>query len=191
MTNALTRTEQPLARGQMAVLGPRRPWRVAGGLLMVQSLSRPGGAVRHLALQGDWLNLESWCDLPVDTRITALMPSLLQPLDAPPADQGRALLQRLLLQQRRWADDMLALRTGSVEQRLGHWLALVDRSGGGSTHGPSQDPSPSLRDIATLVDAAPETVCRVLARLRSARTVPRVSAPRPVRSAVPLSLAAV
>ena len=79
-------------------------------------------------------------------------------------------MQRLLLQQRRWADDMLALRTGSVEQRLGHWLALVNRTGGGSTHGASTDNAPTLRDIATLVDAAPETVCRVLARLRSTAT---------------------
>lgn len=97
-------------------------------------------------------------------------------------------LQRgLLLQQRRWTDDMLALRTGSVEQRLGHWLELLSRAGGAAA---SSDEVPTLREIATLVDAAPETVCRVLARLRAPDPAPVRTKARPARWAAPLRLAA-
>lgn len=97
-------------------------------------------------------------------------------------------LQRgLLLQQRRWTDDMLILRTGSVEQRLGHWLELLSRAGGAAA---SSDEVPTLREIATLVDAAPETVCRVLARLRAPDPAPVRTKARPARWAAPLRLAA-
>ena len=83
---------------------------------------------------------------------------------------------------------MLALRTGPVEQRLGHWLALLSRAGAPGA-APSAD-GPTLREIATLVDAAPETVCRVLARLRPPRITRERSKARPSRWAVPLRLAA-
>ena len=180
-------TELPMARGQVTILGQRQVWQLQRGLLMVQSLSRPGEAVRHLALPGDWLNLECLCDLPADTRITALMPSQLRPLAQPPLADGPALIRNLLLQQRRWTDDMLALRTGSVEQRLGHWLELLSRAGGAAA---SSDEVPTLREIATLVDAAPETVCRVLARLRGPDPAPARTKARPARWAAPLRLAA-
>jgi hypothetical protein len=188
MQQHTTHVEPPMTRGQVAVLGPRQVWQLQRGLLMVQSVSRPGEAVRHLALPGDWLNLECLCDLPADTRITALMPSQLRPLAHPPLPDGPALIRRLLLQQQRWAADMQALRTGPVEQRLGHWLALLSRAGA-SGAAPSND-GPTLREIATLVDAAPETVCRVLARLRPPRITRERTKARPSRWAVPLRLAA-
>ena len=180
-------TELPMVRGQVTILGQRQVWQLQRGLLMVQSLSRPGEAVRHLALPGDWLNLECLCDLPADTRITALTPSQLRPLSQPPLADGPALIRHLLLQQRRWTDDMLILRTGSVEQRLGGWLELLSRAGGAAA---SSDEVPTLREIATLVDAAPETVCRVLARLRAPDPAPVRTKARPARWAAPLRLAA-
>jgi CRP-like cAMP-binding protein len=187
MLHETTSTESLMARGQVTILGQRRVWQLQRGLLMVQSLSRPGEAVRHLALPGDWLNLECLCDLPADTRITALMPSQLRPLAQPPLSDGHALIRHLLLQQRRWTDDMLALRTGSVEQRLGRWLELLSRAGGAAA---SSDEVPTLREIATLVDAAPETVCRVLARLRAPDPGPARTKVRSARWAAPLPLAA-
>jgi hypothetical protein len=189
MLHDTTPAETLMARGQVTVLEQRRMWQVQRGLLVVQSLSRPGEAVRHLALPGDWLNLECLCDLPADTRITALMPSQLRPQAQPPLTAGPALIRHLLLQQRRWTDDMLALRTGSVEQRLGRWLELLSRAGGGASAA-SADEVPILRDIATLVDAAPETVCRVLARLRAPEPAPARTKARPARWAAPLRLAA-
>lgn len=185
MLHETTPTEPWMPRGQVTILGQRRVWQLQRGLLMVQSLSRPGEAVRHLALPGDWLNLECLCDLPADTRITALMPSQLRPLAQAPLTDGQALIRHLLLQQRRWTDDMLALRTGSVEQRLGRWLELLSRAGGGALAA-SSDEVPTLREIATLVDAAPETVCRVLARLRAPDTAPDRARTRPVRWHTPL-----
>ncbi|MBW8317324.1 MAG: hypothetical protein K0M73_21010 [Hydrogenophaga sp.] len=44
---------------------------------------------------------------------------------------------------------------------------------------------PVLRDIAALVDAAPETACRVLARLRPSRkAAPRLGAATPALTCI-------
>jgi hypothetical protein len=189
MLHDTTPAEPLMTRGQVTLLGQRRVWQLQRGLLMVQSLSRPGEAVRHLALPGDWLNLECLCDLPADTRITALMPSQLRPLAQSLLIEGPALIRHLLLQQRRWTDDMLALRTGSVEQRLERWLELLKRASVGSPAA-SSDEVPTLREIATLVDAAPETVCRVLARLRTPDPAAALTKARSARWTAPLRLAA-
>ena len=162
--------ERLLGRGQVMDAAPDagEAWRVERGLLLVHS---PGSW--RLALPGDWLNIEALCGLPPDTRITALVPSRLQALPALPAPGGPELLALLVRQQRRWTDHLLALRSGSVEQRIRHLLDLVRQAVGGSRSGAAEPDLPALRDIAALVDAAPETACRVLARLRPARKSPR------------------
>lgn len=120
--------------------------------------------------------------LPPDTQTTALIPSRLQALPALPARGSHDLLTRVVHQQRQWADHLLALRSGSVEQRIRHLLDLVRQAVGGARGGAAEPDLPALRDIAALVDAAPETACRVLARLRPARQSgrPASSAHRPL-----------
>lgn len=160
------RMERLLGRGQVleAASDAGTVWRVERGLLLIRS---PGAW--RLALTGDWLNVEVLCGLPPDTQITALIPSRLQALPALPAPGGHELLIRVVRQQRQWAEHLLALRSGSVEQRIRHLLDLVRQAVGGPRSGAKGPDLPALRDIAALVDAAPETACRVLARLRPAR----------------------
>ncbi|MGI9216222.1 MAG: hypothetical protein ACR2JA_04395 [Hydrogenophaga sp.] len=158
--------ERLLERGQVMDATPDAglAWRVERGLLLVHS---PGSW--RLALPGDWLNIEALCGLPPDTRNTALIPSRLQALPALPARGSHDLLTRVVHQQRQWADHLLALRSGSVEQRIRHLLDLVRQAVGGARGDAAEPDLPALRDIAALVDAAPETACRVLARVRPAR----------------------
>lgn len=169
--------ERLLGRGQVMDATPDagQAWRVERGLLLIHS---PGAW--RLALPGDWLNIEALCGLPPDTQITALVPSRLQALPALPGPGSHELLTRLVRQQRQWTDHLLALRSGSVEQRIRHLLDLVRQAVGGPRSGAAEPDLPALRDIAALVDAAPETACRVLARLRPARKSARPAA-RPHR----------
>lgn len=167
-----------LGRGQVleAALDAGLAWRVERGMLLIRSPARSGGMSWCLALPGDWLNIEALCDLPQDTQTTALIPSRLQALPTLQPPASNALLHRLVHQQRRWADDMLALRSGSVEHRIRHLLDLARRATGGARGGALEPDLPVLRDIAALVDAAPETACRVLARLRPSRQSVRPAA---------------
>lgn len=170
-----TPVELLLGRGQVveAALDAGLAWRVERGMLLIRSPASRGELPWRLALPGDWLNIEALCGLPHDTQTTALIPSRLQALPAlhPPA--SNELLTRVVHQQRQWADNMLALRSGSVEHRIRHLLDLVRQAVGASRGGASETDMPVLRDIAALVDAAPETACRVLARLRPSRQAAR------------------
>jgi hypothetical protein len=181
MNNTESAVEQWLARGQVmeTSLNAGLAWRVERGMLLIRSPARRGDLPWRLALPGDWLNIEALCGLPQDTQTTALIASHLRALPALQQPTSNELLTRVVHQQRQWADNMLALRSGSVEGRISHLLDLVRQAGGG-TRGTKLD-MPVLRDIATLVDAAPETACRVMARLRPLRK----AACRPVGAAAP------
>jgi len=164
-----------LGRGQAleTALDAGLAWRVERGLLLVRSPARRGELSWRLALPGDWLNIEALCGLPPDTQTTALIPSRLQALPAQQPPASNELLKRLVQQQRQWADNLLALRSGSVEHRIRHLLDLVRQAVGAPRGGAPEPDLPVLRDIAALVDAAPETACRVLARLRPSRPTVR------------------
>ena len=141
-------------------------WQVVHGMLLIGPARVDGGAPWQIALPGDWLHLEVLCGLPQDLGITALTPSLLRPVPTKQCFDPVALLQRMLRQYQRWAEQMLGLRTGPVEQRMGQLLRLARQANPQSTNPAGPPPLPTLRDIARLVDAAPETACRVLARLQ-------------------------
>lgn len=166
-----------LGRGQVveAALDAGLAWRVERGMLLIRRPAHRGELPWRLALPGDWLNIEALCGLPHDTQTTALIPSRLQALPAQQQPASHQLLTRVVHQQRQWADNMLALRSGSVEHRIRHLLDLVRQATGGPRGGASEPDMPVLRDIAALVDAAPETACRVLARLRPSRKAARPS----------------
>jgi len=144
-------------------------WRLERGMLLVRSPVRRGEVSWRLALPGDLLNIEALCGLPQDTTITALISSRLQALPELQPRASHELLTRVVHQQRQWADNLLALRSGRVEHRIRHLLNLVRQAVEGPRDGTSEPDMPVLRDIAALVDAAPETACRVLARLRPSR----------------------
>jgi hypothetical protein len=171
---------------------PAGLWQLTSGLMLVGRPDAPDGDRWHLAVPGDWLDLEERCGLEAPRQATALTSCDLRRAgpDATPA--GEALLRQLLAQQHRWSRHLLGLRSGPVAGRVQHLLALT-----GSAAGPSADAGdtarlPTLRDLAALVDAAPETVCRALTRLRpghagrrGGRRPAAASAPRPTHRPAP------
>lgn len=197
MTRNVTMTSQPapldpqrrLVRGQTMDFNPAGPapaglWQLTHGLLLVGHHDAADGTTWHLALPGDWLDLEQRCGLQGPHEATALTRCHLRRAGPDAAPAGEALLRQLLAQQRRWSRLLLGLRSGPVTDRVQHLLDLA-----GSAAWPSADTDdtaqlPTLRDLAALVDAAPETVCRALTRLRPGHAGRR-GGRRPAAASVP------
>lgn len=160
-------------------------WRVVSGVMALVQREHDAQHFMSLVMPGDLLGIEALCQmippLPHRLRAEALTDVELVPLA--PANQGerQQLMVAALLQQQQRSHDMAHLRTGPVVPRvaallkvLGHAAALV---------GEPQNPDvlrkslPALRDLALVVDATPETVCRALTQLLPPRT--RKPGPRP------------
>lgn len=174
-------------------------WRVRQGVVR---LDRHCGPVRlpvQLALPGDLIGIEALCEQPYQFSAEALTACELEPVPLGTSDDAKALGQRarllgdVLLQQQARSHDMATLRTGSVIQRLSHLLHLLGLpwqgapSVAGSQADALRDALPTLRELADLIDAKTETVCRALAQLLPPRS--RKSGPprkQPVAAAVPL-----
>lgn len=148
-------------------------WRVRRGVVRLDSGS---GATRlpvQLALPGDLIGVEALCEQPYQCSAEALTDCELEPVDL----GGReGLLREVLLQQQRRSLDMATLRAGSVLQRLSHLLRLLGlpwqgaHSVAGSQADAVRQALPTLREVAELVDARAETVCRTLAQLLPPRS---------------------
>jgi hypothetical protein len=159
-------------------------WRVLLGFIR---LDRDSGATRHpvqLALPGDLIGIESLCERCYQFSATAFTACLLQRVSQDIDGQRVPLLQQALLQHQDRSEGMTALRTGSVPRRITHWLCLMglvwrpDRRAVNGEAYVIRDALPTLREMAQVVDAKTETVCRALAQLLP----PRSRKPGPVRA---------
>lgn len=151
------------------------PWRLRRGLVRLDRVGRDGPLLVMLAEPGDWLGMDALCGQPHPWRATCVTPVWLEPAPAAPSAQQRAQwLTEALLQQPARAHAMAALRTGTVTQRVRSLLALLAKPDvlTCSEAEALRARLPALRVMAELVDAKPETVCRVLGQL-----LPRGSAP--------------
>lgn len=151
-------------------------WRVREGAFRLERPAHEGPAVVQLALAGDLVGVEALCAAPLVCTVTALSDSLVTPESMVGEAGHRAVLAAALLQQQRQAFDMARLRSGTVSVRLGHLLRLLARNAGGTAGALERKALPSLKDMAQLIDATHETVCRELNRLLPARP-PRNPAP--------------
>jgi hypothetical protein len=151
-------------------------WRVVEGVVR---LDRDSGPIRQpvqLALPGDLIGAETLCGQPYQLSASAFTCCRLEPVRPDPEAASGSLLQQALLQQLDRSQDMAQLRTGSVLQRLTHLLRLM-----GLEWRPEQcalnggvdairEALPTLREVAQVVDAKTETVCRALAQLLPPRS---------------------
>ena len=159
-----------------------RVWRVRQGVVR---LDRQCGPIRlpvQLALPGDLIGVEALCGQPYQFSAEALTPCELEPVDIGSTDDRMALSQRarllgdVLLQQQARSHDMATLRTGSVLQRLSHLMSLLGlpwqgaQSADGQRVDAIRESLPTLREVAEIIDAKTETVCRALAQLLPPRT---------------------
>jgi hypothetical protein len=72
------------------------------------------------------------------------------------------LISQGYLQQQRRLHDMARLRTGAVRSRVAHLLRMVSSSLPSGKNALTRQHLPTMRDMAHIVDAAHETVCREL-----------------------------
>ena len=167
-----------LDRGQTldAELRAGQMWQLEQGMLLIQARGQTGDGTWRLAMPDDWLDLETACGLTADEQVIALLPSRLCALPMKTQSSSDGLLRRLIEQQRRWALHLMGLRSGPVERRIGHLLELARQAMGVGALGDT-GAIPALRDVARLVDAAPETACRVLARMRPSKSGSALRAP--------------
>lgn len=144
-------------------------WKLEHGALLIAHHPETGGQGLELALAGDWFGVEKLCGLSACIGATALVASRLSPVPPSQLPANSDLILQLFQQQRRSADHLLALRTGSVPMRVERLLALMRATRRKTPLGRTSEELPTLRHIALLVDAAPETACRALARQHPAR----------------------
>lgn len=151
-------------------------WRVVEGVVR---LDRDSGPIRQpvqLALPGDLIGIDALCERRYQFSATAFTACRLVPVPLGASGPRVPLLQQALLQHQDRSEDMTALRTGSVPQRITHLLCLMGlewRPDGRALGGEAdaiRDALPTLREVAQVVDAKTETVCRALAQLLPPRS---------------------
>lgn len=154
-------------------------WRVVEGLVR---LDHQGGSDRQpvqIAVAGDLIGTEALCDQPFRFSATALTACRVEAVTVADGKAQAALLQQALMQQQARSQDMAALRTGTVLQRITHFLRLLGFEWASAAQRPNteaiREALPTLREVAQVVDAKTETVCRVLGQLMPTRrhTIPR------------------
>jgi CRP-like cAMP-binding protein len=147
-------------------------WRVVEGVVRLDRDSGPQRLPVQLALPGDLVGIESLCDLPYQFSATAFKDCQLE--QVPVADEAhrQALLRQALLQQQERSHDMATLRTGSVLQRVAHLLQLLGLPWQNLTARADavRAQLPAQRELALVIDAKHETVCRALAQLLPPRS---------------------
>lgn len=159
-------------------------WRVLNGIVRLDRDSGPSRQPVQLALPGDLIGIESLCERRYQLSATAFTTCRLEPVRLTADTAREPLLQQALLQHQDRSQDMAALRTGTVAQRVAHLLSLMslDWQPSDQLWGCSADAIrealPALREVAQVVDAKTETVCRALAQLLP----PRSRKPGPVRA---------
>ena len=146
-------------------------WRLESGALRLDSQAADGGSdFVRLALPGDLLGVESLAGVTDHLTVRAITPARLRPVDLVDTTHLTQLLMETISKVHQRCREMASLRTGSTTVRIQRLLQML--SGGGTSASASHTSEstrcalPTLSDMATIVNAAPETVCRVLASLR-------------------------
>ena len=148
----------PLLRANTPASGPA--WRVDTGAFYLEHHSAEGSRVVQVALPGDVVGAEVWSAGLYATTVVALLDSEVSPLEPQGEAQTLRALGELAMQHQRQMARWALLRSGSAGARLQELLRLLRLSLDARTR------LPALKDMARVLDAAPETVCRELTRLR-------------------------
>jgi CRP-like cAMP-binding protein len=174
-----------IKRGQvLASAGEYGPvWRITEGMFRLERMGHDGLSLVQLGLPGDLLGVEGLCAEPYAYTIQAEL------VDANHELSRFGIVAKAYLQQQRRTHDMMKLRGGPVTDRLAHFLKLLARDADGNEHTLDRRDLPVLREIASILDTATETVCRELNAFLPARVYQR-PAKREVWSGVELAMAA-
>ena len=143
-------------------------WRLESGAVRIDStVNGDTETLVRLAMPGDVLGIEGMLGVKDSFTVRAITPSRLVRLDLT-GDAMTHVLKHAVVTGYQRSRDMVTLRTGSAEERVKSLLFMLVSPERGFGHLSPTCALPTLGDIATIVHAAPETVCRVLAALRQA-----------------------
>ena len=167
-----------IKRGQVLVnAGEYGPvWRITEGMFRLERVSHDGLSLVQLGLPGDLLGVEALCAEPYAytiTAITAITTGKAELVDANHELSRFGIVAKAYLQQQRRTHDMMKLRGGPVNERLAHFLKLLARNVDGSERELDRRDLPILKEIASILDTATETVCRELNAFLPARVYQR------------------
>lgn len=143
-------------------------WRVQSGALRINSAAA-GEASRfvRLALPGDVVGVEQWAGTQDCLSQRALIDSSLTPVAASGNAMMQILMDTVVVAHQR-CREVVTLRSGPVAQRIQALLLMFAQRGPAGVSMPVADcPVPYLADLSEIVDAAPETVSRVLGSMRA------------------------
>lgn len=160
-------TRELLPREALSSADLHSLWRLESGALRIDS-ETPGGArdFVRLALPGDLLGVESLVGVAESLLVRAITPTRLVPVVLHDSGQLKQMLMDTIVKGHQRCRQMVSLRTGSTTVRIKRLLQMLvngDEPGAGEH---SACALPTLNDMAAIVNAAPETVCRVLGSLR-------------------------
>ncbi len=136
-------------------------WRVADGVVALETDGADGRRLAGLALQGDLIGAEQLVDgryaWTARALVTCQLVTWRQDADA---GDGQVVLRGLVAAQRR-AEALLALRSGTAQDRVIRLIRLLSQ--GAPTEGAVL---PTLRDMSLITTISAESICRELSRLR-------------------------
>lgn len=139
-------------------------WQLQSGALRLDRIEREGPRFMQLVLPGDLIGLELLAAFPYAYTARAIVPSMVTLRDLPTEDKRRAALVDGLLQQQARTADLIALRTGTAQDRLKRLLLLLSADAAQDQH--AARVLPTIKDVAAIIDTAPETVSRIFANLQ-------------------------
>jgi CRP-like cAMP-binding protein len=161
-----------IKRGQVLVnAGERGPvWRITKGLFRLERVGMDDLSLVQLGLPGDLLGVEPLCAEPYAYTITAITTGQAELVAADRKLTRFGIVAKAYLQQQRRTHDLMKLRGGPVAERLAHFLKLLARDADGYEHELDRRDLPVLKEVASILNVATETVCRELNAFLPART---------------------
>ena len=141
-------------------------WRLAQGAIRLDRVDREGARFMQLALPGDLMGLELLAAYPYAYTARAIVPCRVQRhVLAGDGERRLALIDGLVQQQRR-GEDLVKLRTGPAQDRLKHLLLALAPPDTAWMDEAAACALPTIKDMAAIIDTAPETVSRIFANLK-------------------------
>lgn len=137
-------------------------WRVVSGALRLDLAQPDSARCVHIALAGDSVGIEALCGLPTLYRARAITRCVVKAVAVPSEAERSGAIGDAWARQWCRAADLTALRTGPIAERVRHLLLLLGAQPGPDADGLTHVELPCLKDIAAIVDTAPETASRIL-----------------------------
>ena len=147
-------------------------WQLLDGTVRLDQNDSHRERFVQVVLTGELFGAEAWLGQPQSCSARTLTDCTLVRLPTPDEPLLSHWLGRALQQQIARAADMVALRTGSAPERVRRLLLMLAPPGAhGGQDGPADHVLPRIKDIAAIVDTAPETVSRVISSLRRSQVL--------------------